>query len=211
MAKSILSQIKEAMASLQEVELFDLVSESLNAGSNPLKVIEALREGIWEVGEKYEEGGYFISDLIIAGEMMKRNIEILKPHLKTGEISTHGTIVLGSALGDIHDIGKEIVKSLLIAEGFEVYDLGVDVTPSKFAEECQGAQASVLGISALLSTSTPAAAMVIDELKKRGVRDKVMVILGGAPVTDGMVKEYGVDAAVNDAIKGIRLIRSRMQ
>jgi methylmalonyl-CoA mutase cobalamin-binding domain/chain len=211
MTENVLSQIKQAMASLQGDELSSLVRDSLDAGADPLKVIDALRDGIWEVGTTYEKGQYFISELIIAGEMMKRSVEILKPRLKARQLSGRGAIVLGAALGDLHDIGKEIVKSLLIAEGFDVHDLGVDVTPSTFVDEVQQMHAGVLGISALLSTSTPAAAKVVDELKKRGVRKNSMVILGGAAVRDWMVKDYGVDAAVNDAVKGVRLIRSWVQ
>lgn len=211
MTENVLSQIKEAMASLQDDELCSLVHNSLNTGADPLKVIDALRDGVWEVGTRYENGQYFISELIIAGEMMKRSVEILKPHLKSRQLSARGAIVLGAALGDLHDIGKEIVKSLLIAEGFDVHDLGVDVNPSEFVDQVQQTQARVLGISALLSTSTPAAAKVVDELKNRGVRKNSMVILGGAAVRDWMVKDYGVDAAVNDAVKGIRLIRSWVQ
>jgi dimethylamine corrinoid protein len=167
--------------------------------------------GIWEVGTKYEKGQYFISELIIAGEMMKRNVETLKPYLKPRQVSARGTIVLGAAFGDLHDIGKEIVKSLLMAEGFDVDDLGVDVSPSKFVDQVQQTRARVLGISALLSTSTPAAAKVVDELNNRDVRKNSRVILGGAAVRDWMVKDYGVDAAVNDAVKGIKLIRSWVQ
>ena len=211
MTENIFSQIKQAMTSLQEDELSSLVNRSLDTGAEPLKVIDALRDGIWEVGTRYERGEYFISELIIAGEMMKRSVEILKPHLKARQLSAQGAIVLGAALGDLHDIGKEIVKSLLIAEGFEVHDLGVDVNPSTFVDQVQQTQAKVLGISALLSTSTPAAAKVVDELKNRGIRKNSMVILGGAAVRDWMVKDYGVDAAVNDAVKGIRLIRSWVQ
>jgi len=211
MTGSLLSQIKQAMASLQEDELSSLVHNSLNAGGDPLRIIEALREGIWEVGTRYEKGQYFISELIIAGEIMKANIEVLKPHLKARQLSARGAIVLGAALGDLHDIGKEIVKSLLVAEGFDVHDLGVDVSPSTFVDQVEQTHARVLGISALLSTTTPAAAKVVEEFKKRGVRKNCMVILGGAAVRDWMVKDYGVNAAVNDAVKGIRLIRSWVQ
>jgi 5-methyltetrahydrofolate--homocysteine methyltransferase len=211
MAENVLSQIKEAMVSLQEEELSLLVRNSVNTGADPLKVIDALRNGIWEVGTKYEKGQYFISELIIAGEMMKRNVETLKPYLRPRQVSARGTIVLGAAFGDLHDIGKEIVKSLLMAEGFDVDDLGVDVSPSKFVDQVQQTRARVLGISALLSTSTPAAAKVVDELNNRDVRKNSRVILGGAAVRDWMVKDYGVDAAVNDAVKGIKLIRSWVQ
>jgi len=211
MAENLLSQIKQAMASLEEKELSSLVNSSLNAGGDPLKIIEALRQGIREVGTRYENGQYFISELIIAGEIMKANIEVLKPHLKARQLSARGAVVLGAALGDLHDIGKEIVKSLLEGEGFEVHDLGVDVSPSTFVDQVKETQAGVLGISALLSTTTPEAAKVVEELKNRSVRRSCMVILGGAAVREWMVKDYGVDAAVNDAVKGIRLIRSWVQ
>jgi methylmalonyl-CoA mutase cobalamin-binding domain/chain len=161
-----------------------------------------------EVGRLYEKGEYFISELVYAGELMKSAMEVLQPHLKVDQASSKASIVLGSALGDIHDIGKEIVKSLLVSAGFEVHDLGVDVPPKAFVDKAGEVNAEIIGISALLSTTTHAASEVVKLLKKAGLKGKVKVILGGAAVRDWMVKEFGVDAAVEDAVEGVKIIKS---
>jgi len=208
MTTDFAKEIKEVMTALETEKVIDRVQRALRLGVGPTDVLDALRGGVQEVGRKYEEGEYFISDLVIAGETMKKALEILKPLLKTKEVKEPIGIVLGSAYGDLHDIGKEIVKSLLLSAGLEVYDLGVDVSPGKFVEESQKTYARLIGISALLSTTTPAAADVTRELSARAVRERVKVILGGAAVRDWMVEKFGVDGAVDDAMKGVRLIQS---
>ncbi|MEM1989019.1 MAG: cobalamin-dependent protein, partial [Candidatus Bathyarchaeia archaeon] len=129
-----------------------------------------------------------------------------KPHLKS-EGRGKGKIVLGTIIGDLHDIGKEIIKTLLISSGFEVYDLGVDVPPEKFVEAAKETGAKIIGISALLSTSIVNTAKVVEKLREEGLRDKVKVIVGGAAARQWMIEKYGLDAAINDAIKGLEIIR----
>ncbi len=203
-----LKEIEEAMSALETEKVVDLVERSLRFDVAPTDVLDALGRGVQEVGRRYEDGEYFISDLVIAGETMKKALEILKPLLKAKQLKEQAGIVLGSAYGDLHDIGKEIVKSLLLSVGLEVHDLGADVSSSKFVEEAHKTHARVIGISALLSTTTRAGADVARELNTGAVREKVKVILGGAAVRDWMVKEFGVDGAVDDAMKGLRLIQS---
>jgi len=137
---------------------------------------------------------------------MKNVLSVLKRHLKA-ETGSEGKIVLGTIIGDLHDIGKEIVKSLLISSSFEVYDLGIDVPPEKFVEKAKETGTKIIGISALLSTSIANTADVVKALKEDGIRDKVKVIVGGAAARPWMVEKYGVDAAVYDAIKGLEIIK----
>ncbi|MEM2029087.1 MAG: cobalamin-dependent protein, partial [Candidatus Bathyarchaeia archaeon] len=173
---------------------------------DPMGIIEALRSGMDEVGRRFESGEYFISELVMSGEIMKRALEILKPYLKS-EGESKGKIVLGTIIGDLHDIGKEIIKTLLVSAGFEVHDLGVDVPPEKFVEAAKETGARIIGISALLSTSIVNTAEVIRKLREEGLRDKVKVIVGGAAARPWMVESYGLDAAVNDAVKGLEIIK----
>ena len=125
----------------------------------------------------------------------------------TMQFQDAGRIVMGSIEGDVHDFGKNIAKNLLTASGFAVYDLGVDVHPVKFVDEALRVDADVIGISAILSSTQPTSAEVVAELKARGLRDKIRVILGGTGVAKRAIKEYGVDAAVNDATEGVNIIR----
>jgi 5-methyltetrahydrofolate--homocysteine methyltransferase len=173
-------------------------------------VIEVLREGLKIVGDNYQNGTYFLSELYLASETMNRALNTLKPHLnpKEGDTST-GKAVIGSIQGDIHDFGKTIIASLLNAAGVEIYDIGIDVPPEKFVSEALRVDASIIGISALLSTTQPLSKEVVDILKDKGVRGKFKVILGGSGVAPAVaVERFGVDAAVNDGAEGIEIILS---
>lgn len=203
-----LSEIERYISELNGEPLLSSVRKALEDGVDPYKILDSLRRGMESVGQLYERGEYFISELVYAGELMKEAIEILQPYFKVDKAATRTPIVLGSALGDVHDIGKNIVKSLLISSGFNVHDLGVDVAPDRFVEKAREVGAGIIGVSALLSTTTTVASEVVKALKKAGLRDKVRVILGGAAVRGWMIREFGVDAAVNDAIQGIKIIRS---
>ena len=206
--EAILSEIKWNMAKLEKENVIKLVKKALKEGVNPYKVLDSLREGMEEIGRYYEQGEYFISELVYAGELMKSAMEILQPHLKVEKTAfSENSVVLGTALGDIHDIGKEVVKTLLVSAGFNVYDLGVDVPPEAFVNKAKEVGAKVIGISALLSTTTHIASDVVKLLSEIGLKNKIKVILGGAAVRSWMIKEFGVDAAVNDAMEGIKIIK----
>lgn len=206
MSCEILGTLRDALVNMDVTKVIDLVNKALCLKFDPMKVIEALRSGMDEVGRRFESGEYFISELVMSGEIMKRALEILKPHLKS-EGESRGKVVLGTIIGDLHDIGKEIIKTLLISAGFEVYDLGVDVPPERFVEKVKETGAKIIGISALLSTSIVNTAEVVKKLREEGLRDKVKVIVGGAAARPWMVEKYGLDAAVNDAVKGLEIIR----
>ena len=208
--KTILENLKQAVINFEYNEIEDFVKNALKSDLKPDEVIEVLREGLKIVGENYQNGTYFLSELYLASETMNRALNTLKPHLnpKKGDTST-GKAVIGSIQGDIHDFGKTIIASLLNAVGVEIYDVGIDVPPEKFVSEAIRVDASIIGISALLSTTQPLSKKVVDILRSKGLRDKFKVILGGSGVDPvAAVERFGVDAAVNDGAEGIEIILS---
>jgi methylmalonyl-CoA mutase cobalamin-binding domain/chain len=170
-------------------------------------ILKALSEGMNEVGKKYETGEYFLSELIFAGEIMKRAIEELKPYLKTASTQKIGRIVVGTVKGDIHDIGKNIFIMFATSAGFDVIDLGVDVPVELFVAKVKEVKPDILGMSALMSTTQEYMAMVIEALRKEGLRDGVKIILGGAAVNERFAQQVGADAAANDAILGVEICK----
>lgn len=166
-------------------------------------VTDGMSKGMDIVGKKFEEGEFFLSDLIMAGETMKSGMEVLKPHLKTGEIESAGTVVIGTVKGDIHDIGKNIVSTLLTSAGFDVHDLGVDIDTTQFIKEVKGSKAHIIALSALLTVTMTYMKEVIDGLKNAGLRDTVKIIIGGAPIDENYAKQIGADAYAEDAVAGV--------
>lgn len=170
-------------------------------------IIEKMTEGMNEVSKKYEAGEFFVPELIMAGETMKEALEALRPYM-TGETDgKEGTVVLATVAGDIHDIGKNIVITLLTTAGFKVIDLGVDVPAEKIVEAVKKSNARILGMSALLTTNLEQIPIVIQGLKREGIRDRVKVIIGGATVTEEFAKKAEVDAYAKDALTGVRVCR----
>ena len=202
------SELMNAVIDIRYDEIAGLVRSALDAGSDPLEVLGELREGLRVVGERYQEGEYFLSQLFLAAETMKNALEVLQPLLAAADQGeSKGTIVIGSIEGDIHDFGKTIVSSLLTAEGYRIIDLGIDVPSERFAEEAERADADVIGISALLSTTQPQSRDVVQSLEERGIRDRFRVILGGTGVVpEYALEHYGVDAAVNDGVEAVKII-----
>jgi len=168
-------------------------------------VVKGLSRALEVVGEKFQNGDFFLSELIMAGEATKSALEILRPYLKTGTGETKGKIVIGTVKGDLHDIGKNIVATLLACTGFEVHDLGVDVHAERFVEETREFSADIVGMSALLSTTLPNMKTVVDALKQARVRDNVRVIIGGAATTKTFAKQIEADEAADDAMRGIAI------
>ena len=202
------SELMNAVIDIEYDEIAGLVTSALKAGSDPLDVLGELREGLRVVGERYQEGEYFLSQLFLAAETMKNALEVLQPLLAAADRGeSKGTIVIGSIEGDIHDFGKAIVSSLLTAEGFRVVDIGVDVPSERFVEEAEKTDADVIGISALLSTTQSQSRDVVRDLERRGIRDRFRVILGGTGVvSEYALEHYGVDAAVNDGVEAVKII-----
>ena len=175
---------------------------------DPFKLIEELRYGMEIVGERYKKGGYFLSELIMSGEIFRDAMSLIEPKVKAAAPRVMlGRVVIGTAQGDIHDIGKDIAATILRTAGFEVFDLGVDVVPQMFVEKIKETGATILGMSALITTSFGSMKETVNILAKEGLRDSVKVIIGGG-VTTPTVREYvGADAQTLDAVEGLDLCR----
>jgi 5-methyltetrahydrofolate--homocysteine methyltransferase len=200
--------LQDAIVDLRYNEIGKIVKTALDSGMKPLDVLGELRAGLTLVGDRYQSGEFFLSHLFLAAETMKSALEVLKPFLIGGEEqASKGSVVIGSIEGDIHDFGKVIVSSFLIAAGLNVVDLGVDVPVKRFVDEAERVGADVIGISALLSTTQPSCQKIVEELERRGIRDMYKVIVGGTGVVpDTAIMEYGVDAGVNDGVEGVKII-----
>lgn len=200
----------QAIADLQEDEALKIVKERLEAGEDPLKILEDARTGLEIVGKRFASGEYFIPDLIYSGEIMSQITEIVKP--KIGEVQREakklGKVVIGTVAGDIHDIGKNIVVFMLEVNGFEVYDLGVDVPPEKFVQKVKETGATILGLSGFLTLAFDSMKRTIEALKEAGLRERVKVMIGGGQVTEEVRKYTGADAYGKDAMAAVTIAKS---
>ena len=188
-----------------------LAKKSLESGINPRESIESgFTPGIREMGRLWEEGEAFLPELVMSAEAMKAGVEVLKPELEKRNESapTLGTVIIGTIEGDIHDIGKSLVASLLSASGFQVFDLGVDVPIERFVQEAKDKNADIVGMSALLTTTMIGQKKVIEKLREIGLRDKVKVLVGGAPVSKKWAAEIGADGAPSGAMEAVQMARS---
>lgn len=203
-----LSELAQALAGLKKEHVNNLAEAKLKAGATPLEIVSELNAGMTEVGERFTAGEYFLSELIYSGHIMKGIMEKLEPLLgSAGMGKAVGTVVIGTVKGDIHDIGKNIVVTLLRGVGFKVIDLGVDVPADAFVEKLKETGAKVLGLSALLNFTLSEMKNVIDAVVAAGIRDQVKVIIGGAP-TDEQVREYAnADYYALDAPTGVNICK----
>jgi 5-methyltetrahydrofolate--homocysteine methyltransferase len=160
-----------------------------------------------EVGRRYECGDYFLPEMLVSARAMKEVLAILRPRLVATDVKPAGTVVAGTVKGDLHDIGKNLVCMMLEGAGFEVRDLGVDVAPEKFVETVKEGGANLIVLSALLTTTLPNMKVTIDRLKAEGLREKVFVMVGGAPVNQKLSAELGADGYAEDAAGAVALAR----
>ncbi|MCL5951566.1 MAG: cobalamin-dependent protein [Chloroflexi bacterium] len=189
----------------------NLVKEQLDHGVDPLAILASCREGMAAVGRRCEAGEYFVSELIMAGELLKEASRLLNPHIKTDGDRGRGKVVIGTVKGDIHDIGKDIVVNLLNATGYEVIDLGVDVPVDRFVEAVRVSGTAVVGLSCLLTVSFDAMRATVDELKNAGLRSKVKVMIGGGPIAEQVRQHVGADAFGADAQAAVSCCNRWMQ
>jgi 5-methyltetrahydrofolate--homocysteine methyltransferase len=186
-----------------------LVQEALDEREDPAGVLnEGLIAGMKEVGRLFEEGEYFVPEMLIAARAMKEGLAILRPVLVRANVRPAGKVLLGTVKGDLHDIGKNLVGMMLEGTGLEVEDLGTDVPPERFVEAVRSGGAGLLGLSALLTTTMPYIRTTIEALDEAGLRDKIKVIVGGAPVTETYAREIGADGYAPDASRAAALARS---
>jgi 5-methyltetrahydrofolate--homocysteine methyltransferase len=168
---------------------------------------EGLIPAMTEVGRLFEENEYFVPEMLISARAMQSGLNLLKPYLVSSGVPAAGKVVIGTVKGDLHDIGKNLVMMMLEGSGFEIIDLGTDVSPQQFAESVQENQASILAMSALLTTTMPNMKDTIDELAEKGLRERVKVIVGGAPLTQAYADQIGADGFAPDASAAARLAR----
>jgi len=195
----------EAMADMKEAEALRIVDELLAQGEDPNKILDLASEAMQVVGQRYQEGTYFLPELIMSGEMLKKIGEILKPKLAAQSTATKklGTVVLGTVRGDIHDIGKDIVGFMLEVNGFEVHDLGIDTPEEKFVQAVKEYQPQVLALSGFLSVAFDSMKSTIEEVEKAGLRDNLKVIIGGGQMDDTVRRYTGADAYGDDAMAAV--------
>jgi len=199
-------KLVHAIADMREEEALKLVKEMVEGGAEPMAILDAAREAMAIVGQRYADGTYFLPELMLSGEMLNQITDILKPELaKLPETKRHGKVLMGTVKGDIHDIGKNIVSFMLDANGFDVLDLGVDVSPEKFVESIRDFQPQVVGLSGFLALAFDAMKETIEAIEAASLRDKVKIMIGGGQVSE-QVREYtGADAYGQDAMAGVSL------
>jgi 5-methyltetrahydrofolate--homocysteine methyltransferase len=196
-----------AVAEMMEEEATALTKTYLDRGMPPMEILGAYQKALAIIGKRFEEGLYFVPELILAGEMMRNASVLIKPLMEEGK--THGgkkagKFLLGTVEGDIHDIGKDMVGMLLEVNGFEVKDLGVDVPALRFWDETRAFQPDIIGMSGLLTLAYDSMKQVVDGLKETGLRDKVRVIIGGGQVDEYACRHVGADAWAADAVAGVK-------
>ncbi len=185
------------------------VQSALDGGLSAASVLnEALIPAMAEVGRLFEEGEYFVPEMLISARAMKSAMAMLKPYLQQADVKYAGVVVIGTVKGDLHDIGKNLVSLMLEGAGFQVKDLGSDVTPEKYVTAVRENDANVVAMSALLTTTMVNMKSTIDALKEAGLRDRVKVMVGGAPVTDSFARQIGADGYAPDASRAVAVAKS---
>ncbi len=185
------------------------VQKALDAQLNPSTILnEGMIAAMREVGCRFEAGEYFVPEMLISARAMQTGMAILKPHLQQTDIKSSGKVVIGTVKGDLHDIGKNLVTLMLEGAGFEVKDLGVDVPIEKFVRAVQEEKPDIVAMSALLTTTMQMMRQTIEALVEAGLRDKVRIMVGGAPVTQAFANEIGADAFSQDASRAVSAAKS---
>ena len=203
-----LQQIKDAVITRQRNEIQGLVTRAIEEGIEPKSIIDhGLIAAMDVVGQRFSDSEIFVPEMLVSALTMKLGLDSVKPLLKSEESEPKGTIILGTVKGDIHDIGKNIVKMMLEGAGFEVVDLGVDLTVEKLIEQIEAIEPDILGLSALLTTTMPEMKRAVQELRAKGLKEKVKVMVGGAPVSNSFAEEIGADGYGADAAEAVVLAR----
>ena len=200
-----------AMADMMEDELMELTDKYLAEGKSPQEILDAYQAAMAEIGKRYEAGEYFVSELILAGEMMNAGSEKIKPYLKgeaAGAAASKGKVLIATIEGDIHDIGKNIAATMMELAGYEVKNLGEDVPASRIVEEAKAFQPMMIGLSGLLTLAYDPMKEVVEKLKEAGLRDQVKVLLGGGQIDDHVLQYVGADVYANDAMTNVTYLNS---
>ena len=207
--KDILKDLKQSILDFDEDAALELARKSLAAGIDPVEAVGVLADGLNELGVKFERMEVFLPEIMLASDAFKNALSVLEPEIK--KKNTEGKkaipIVIGTVQGDIHQVGKDMVATFLATAGFEVYDLGVDVAPSRFLEEAKRLGAKVIAAASLMSTTRPVQKDLIDFLEAKGVRDQFIVLVGGGVVTQEWADQIAADGYGQDAIATVNLAK----
>ncbi len=205
----IIKEIYDSVVDGQSALVKEKVTQALEAGENPAVILnDGMIAAMAEVGQRFEAGDFFVPEMLIAARAMQSGMALLKPHLALADVKSAGKVVIGTVKGDLHDIGKNLVAMMLEGAGFEIKDLGTDVTPEKFVSEAQTSGAQIVAMSALLTTTMPNMKTTVEALKAAGIRDTVKVLIGGAPVTDTYAQQIGADGYAADASRAVAVAKS---
>ena len=203
-----LKQLYEAIVSGDAKKSQSITQQALAEGIDPLELVnQYMVPAMDEVGRRFETNEYFVPELLISARAMKAALDLIRPLLAARGAQPAGRVAIGTVKGDLHDIGKNLVASLLEGGGFEVFDLGVNVSPEKFIETVRQKNANIIAMSALLTTTMPAMRTTIEALKQAGVRDQVKVLIGGAPITQKYADEIGADGYSESAVGAVALAK----
>ena len=182
------------LADLKEEEVMAIVQKQLDEGQDPMEILGNSRQAVSIVGQRYQTGEYFIPELVYAGEILKAIVEMVKPKLSEGtDVKRLGKVIIGTVAGDIHDIGKDIVTFMLDVNGFEVYDLGVDVPAQLFVDTIKETEAPIVGLSGFLTLAFDSMKETVDTIKAAGLRDKVKIMVGGGTLDEKVGEYVGAD------------------
>ena len=198
----------KTLADLKEKEALKIVEDRLSAGENPLKILDDARRALGIVGKRFSDSEYFIPDLVYAGEILKAITEKVKPKIaKETQVKRRGKVIVGTVAGDIHDIGKDIVVFMLDVNGFEVFDLGINVPAEKFLDTLKKTDSKVVGLSGFLTLAFDSMKETVEAIKKAGLRDKVKIMIGGGQIDDHVKNYTGADAFGKDAMEAVKLAK----
>ena len=204
--------IIDALVGCDQPKVLDLVQNALDEGVEAKEILnQGLIAGMDVVGERMENEDMFIPEVLMAAKVMSAAVGILKPLLTVEDMSAMGRVIIGTVKGDLHDIGKNLVAMMLESAGFEVYNLGVDISPDKFVSEVNEKNANMVCLSALLTTTMPMMKQTIDAVVESGLRDRVKIMVGGAPVTKNYANEIGADGYAPDAGSATKLAKALLQ
>jgi len=201
-------KLAELVIELEVDDIANAVKEALFEGKDAFDILDSLTKGMDEVGRRYEEKEYYLTELVLAGETMKEAFNILKPALAAADKTKDKVkIIIATVKGDNHDIGKNILGSLLLSSGFEIYDLGMDVDENTIIEKIKETGATIVALSSLLTMTVEHIKVVHESLEAAGLRNKVKLIVGGAPLNMELAKQLGADDFADDAVEGVKHIK----
>lgn len=207
----MLNELMNRIVDMDEEGSIKMAREYLNGGGDAQKLLEVCRDAMGKIGEKFEKGEYFLSELILGGEIFKSIMDFTLPMIRQDDVKKLGKIVLGTVKEDVHNIGKDIFKVFAEASGFEVTDIGINVPEAQFVEAVKEHNPDIVGMSCLITAGVSSMKKTVDALKVAGLRDKIKIIIGGGRVDEGVKQFTGADAWADDAAKGVRLCKELMR